>query len=115
MGDMMDMARYGGFWKLMKANIGTGISEMKDSFFKSGYLERCRKYCPELTLEDLQPYPAGIRAQAVTKDGSLIHDFLFAETPRSILVCNAPSPAATSAMPIGEHIVDKAIDRFEEN
>jgi L-2-hydroxyglutarate oxidase len=97
----------------MKANMATGISEMKDSLFKGGYLERCRKYCPELTLDDLQPYPAGIRAQAVTRDGSLIHDFLFAETPRSILVLNAPSPAATSAMPIGEHIVDKVIDRFE--
>ncbi len=113
MRDVTAMACYSGFWKLMKANMATGISEMKDSLFKGGYLERCRKYCPELTLDDLQPYPAGIRAQAVTRDGSLIHDFLFAETPRSILVLNAPSPAATSAMPIGEHIVDKVIDRFE--
>lgn len=112
--DMAEMARFGGFWKLMKANMGTGISEMKDSMLKSGYLERCRKYCPELQLDDLQPYPAGIRAQAVSNDGTLIHDFLFAETPRSILVCNAPSPAATSSMPIGEHIVNKALERFED-
>ncbi len=111
--DMADMARYGGFWKLMKANLGTGLSEMKDSILKQGYLQRCQKYCPELTLEDLLPYPAGIRAQAVASDGSLIHDFLFSDTPRSILVCNAPSPAATSCMPIGEHIVNKAIERFE--
>ncbi len=111
--DIADMARFGGFWRLMKDNMTTGLSEMKDSMFKSGYLKRCQKYCPQLELDDLQPYPAGIRAQAVTKEGALIHDFLFADTPRCILVCNAPSPAATSAMPIGEHIVNKAIDRFE--
>lgn len=111
--DIAEMAGYGGFWKLMKANLKTGAAEMKNSLIKSGYLEQCRKYCPELTLEDLLPYPAGIRAQAVASDGSLIHDFLFADTKRSVLVCNAPSPAATSSIPIGAHIVDKIIDRFE--
>ncbi|EOV9337294.1 L-2-hydroxyglutarate oxidase, partial [Vibrio vulnificus] len=65
------------------------------------------KYCPMIQVEDLQPYPAGIRAQAVLSDGSLVHDFLFAESPRSLHVCNAPSPAATSAMPIGEYICNK--------
>ncbi|MBT3556360.1 MAG: L-2-hydroxyglutarate oxidase [Rhodospirillales bacterium] len=110
--DIVDMVRFGGFWKLMKQHMATGISEMKNSLSKSGYLERCRKYCPELTLDDLQPYPAGIRAMAVTKDGQMIHDFLFADTARTILVCNAPSPAATSAIPIGEYIVNKAMDRF---
>jgi len=111
--DIADMASFAGFWKLMAANMRTGMTEMKNSLVKSGYLELCRKYCPELTAEDLQPYPAGIRAQAVAPDGSLIHDFLFADTPRAILVCNAPSPAATSAIPIGAHIVDKVIERFE--
>jgi L-2-hydroxyglutarate oxidase len=58
-----------------------------------------------LTLDDLEPYPAGIRAQAVMKDGSLVHDFLIKQTPRTLHVCNAPSPAATSSLPIGEHLV----------
>jgi L-2-hydroxyglutarate oxidase len=62
-------------------------------------------------LDDLEPYPAGIRAQAVLNDGTLVHDFLFAETPRSLHVCNAPSPAATSAIPIGEHLCDKILDK----
>ena len=75
--------------------------------FKSGYLEQCRKYCPSLTLDDLLPYEAGIRAQAVMRDGSLVHDFLFAQTSRMLHVCNAPSPAATSAMPIGAMIADR--------
>jgi L-2-hydroxyglutarate oxidase len=63
-------------------------------------------------LGDLKPYPAGIRAQAVKADGSLVHDFLFAQTSRSLHVCNAPSPAATSAIPIGEYICDKVAQQL---
>ena len=58
------------------------------------------------------PYPAGIRAQAVLRDGSLVHDFLFTGTPRSLHVCNAPSPAATSAMPIAAYLSDRAAEAF---
>ena len=82
---------------------------MRNSLSKRGYLELCRKYCPDLTLEDLLPAEAGIRAQAVTRNGGLVHDFHFAETPRMVHVCNAPSPAATSAIPIGEIIADKCL------
>jgi L-2-hydroxyglutarate oxidase len=62
----------------------------------------------------LEPYPAGIRAQAVLNDGTLVHDFLFTNSKRSIHVCNAPSPAATSAIPIGEYVANKAIAGFDE-
>jgi L-2-hydroxyglutarate oxidase len=58
-------------------------------------------------VSDLHDYPAGIRAQAVTRDGLLVHDFMFVSTGRALAVCNAPSPAATSAIPIGNHIVEK--------
>ena len=85
------------------------MGEMKNSLFKRGYLEQCRKYCPSLTVDDLLPYEAGIRAQAVMRDGTLVHDFLFADTPRMVHVCNAPSPAATSAMPIGSMIADRIL------
>ncbi len=111
--DVADMARFGGFWRLVKKHAKTGMDEFRNQIFKRGYLEKCRKYCPELTLSDMLPYPTGIRAMAVGQDGTMIDDFLFAETPRCILVCNAPSPAATSSIPIGEYIVDKAIERFE--
>src|SRR5262249_19532551 len=67
----------------------------------------CRKYCPSLTVDDLLPREAGIRAQAVHRDGSLENDFLFAETDRMVHVCNAPSPAATSALPIGRMIAER--------
>lgn len=105
--DVKEMLGFCGFWKVAKQHFRHGISETKDSLFKSAYLQRVRKYCPSLKVGDLQPYPAGIRAQAVLKDGSLVHDFLFASSPRSLHVCNAPSPAATSAFPIAEHICQK--------
>ncbi|QBF27745.1 L-2-hydroxyglutarate oxidase [Pseudomonas tructae] len=107
--DVAEYARFPGFWKTIWNNLGSGTAEMKNSLFKSGYLEQCRKYCPSLSIEDLQPYEAGIRAQAVMRDGTLVHDFLFAETPRMVHVCNAPSPAATSAIPIGQMIAEKIL------
>lgn len=64
---------------------------MKNSLCKSGYLRLVQKYCPRLSLSDLQPWPAGVRAQAVSPDGKLIDDFLFVTTPRTIHTCNAPS------------------------
>ncbi len=109
--DIWDMVTFGGFWRLLKLNIKTGLIETKNSLWKPGYLKLVQKYCPQLQVSDLKPYPSGIRAQAVMKDGSLVHDFLFAESPRSLHVCNAPSPAATSAIPIGSYICDKIIER----
>lgn len=110
--DFRQMLAFPGFWKVILGNLGSGIKEWIDSAHKPGYLKRIHKYCPGLRLTDLLPYPAGIRAQAVKKDGSLVHDFLFAETPRSLHVCNAPSPAATSAMPIGEYLCDRVEKKF---
>lgn len=106
--DTVDMVSFPGFWKVMAAHLASGMGEWKDSIYKPGYLKRIKKYCPSLTVNDLKPYPAGIRAQAVLRDGSLVHDFLFAQTPRSLHVCNAPSPAATSAMPIARYLSDRA-------
>jgi L-2-hydroxyglutarate oxidase len=96
-------------WRVARANIRTGARELTNSVSKRGYLRECRKYAPGLTQHDLQPEPAGIRAQAVLRDGTLVHDFLFAETDRTLHVCNAPSPAATSAIPIGEMITDRLL------
>ncbi|MEN5298552.1 L-2-hydroxyglutarate oxidase [Brucella sp. TWI559] len=102
--DIATYAKFPGFWKVISNHLRSGLNEMKDSVFKSSYLEKCRKYCPSLRADDLVPYRAGIRAQAVSKDGTLIHDFKFLRSKRVLHVCNAPSPAATSAIPIGELI-----------
>ncbi|AMO56746.1 L-2-hydroxyglutarate oxidase [Endozoicomonas montiporae] len=112
--DIREMVSFAGFWRATRNNLKTGLSETLDSIWKRGYLRRVQKYCPQLQLDDLTPYPAGIRAQAVMKDGSMVHDFLFAESPRSLHVCNAPSPAATSAIPIGEYICQQVSHRLPE-
>lgn len=111
--DTMGMLSFPGFWQVIRQNFTSGIKELIDSNYKPGYLKRIQKYCPLLTLLDLKSYPAGIRAQAVKNDGTLVHDFLFAQSPRSLHVCNAPSPAATSAIPISEYLCDKAEANFK--
>ena len=105
--DSWEALTYPGMLKVLMKNFRVSLLELKNGLYKKGYLELVRKYCPKLQLSDLQPYPAGVRAQAVTRQGELVHDFLFVDSPRTLSVCNAPSPAATSAIPIGKHIVAK--------
>jgi L-2-hydroxyglutarate oxidase len=106
--NVRDVAQYllfPGLWTLLVRHRASVCAELAGSLRKSRYLRECRKYCPSLEERDLLPHAAGIRAQAVTRDGALVHDFLFVESVRMLHVCNAPSPAATSAIPIGESIV----------
>jgi (S)-2-hydroxyglutarate dehydrogenase len=112
--DIFDTMAFSGFWKVVGMHLAAGVAEMRNSLWKQGYLAQCRKYCPGLSLADLEPGMAGIRAQAVLRDGTLVHDFLFAETERQLHVCNAPSPAATSAIPIARMIAGKVLTRFEK-
>ncbi|HGX6569386.1 TPA: L-2-hydroxyglutarate oxidase [Shigella flexneri] len=105
--DTLEILSSSGIRRVLQNHLRSGLGEMKNSLCKSGYLRLVQKYCPRLSLSDLQPWPAGVRAQAVSPDGKLIDDFLFVATPRTIHTCNAPSPAATSAIPIGAHIVSK--------
>ena len=107
--DTLEMLSFPGFWRVTGRQLRPGLAEARDSLWKRGYLSRVRKYCPSIGMADLRPHPAGVRAQAVRRDGGLVHDFLFAESPRSLHVCNAPSPAATSALPIARHVVGRAL------
>ncbi len=102
--DTFETLSFPGFWKLSGRHLGSGLREYRNSIWKRGYLAQIRKYCPGITLQDMEPYPVGIRAQAVLRDGTMVDDFLFKQTTRSLHVCNAPSPAATSAIPIGKYI-----------
>jgi L-2-hydroxyglutarate oxidase len=107
--NVRDVAQYllfPGLWRVLARYRRSVRDELKGSLLKSAYLRECRKYCPSLTTGDLFPYTAGIRAQAVTRDGTLVHDFLFLESERMLHCGNAPSPAATSAIPIGQRIAD---------
>lgn len=104
--DVASYARFPGMWQVARTHWRTGIEEQRDSLRRAGYLRLVQRYCPELTVDDLLPEPAGIRAQAVLRDGTLVHDFLLRRTDRTVHLCNAPSPAATSAFPIARHLVD---------
>jgi (S)-2-hydroxyglutarate dehydrogenase len=113
--DVVSYLAFPGFWRVIGTHFATGMAEMRNSLWRRGYLAQCRKFCPTLSLADLQPGMTGIRAQAVLRDGTLVHDFLFAETARMLHVCNAPSPAATSAIPIGRMIAQKALARIAQS
>ena len=107
--DVARYVRFPGLWRVARTHAATAVREVRNSLTKASYLKECQKYAPGLTAADLLPHEAGIRAQAVRRDGTLIHDFLLAETDRMIHVLNAPSPAATAALPIGEHLASKAV------
>jgi (S)-2-hydroxyglutarate dehydrogenase len=110
--DLLEMAMFPGLRNMLRRHGRSAIREFANSVFKRGYLSQCTKYCPELTLDHLEPHPAGVRAQAVQADGTMIHDFLIKRSRRSLHVCNAPSPAATAALPIGRHLIDRFSEEF---
>ena len=106
--DTAEFLKFRGFWKLIWKNRIHAMTELKNSMLKSAYLKECQKYCPSLELNDLLPYRAGIRAQVVSSDGVAVHDFLIKKTARMLHLINAPSPAATSALPIANMIVEES-------
>ncbi|MGH1462151.1 MAG: L-2-hydroxyglutarate oxidase [Neptuniibacter sp.] len=105
--DTLAMLFYPGMIQLVVKHFRATVNELKNSLSKPGYLKLVQKYCPGLKIEDLMDYPSGIRAQAVMRNGTVVDDFLFMNSSRCLAVCNAPSPAATSAIPIGAHIIQQ--------
>ncbi|HJP35845.1 MAG TPA: L-2-hydroxyglutarate oxidase [Gammaproteobacteria bacterium] len=104
--DATELLGYRGLWRLLARYPAAGLSECARALSRRTYLRAIRKYCPALELSDLAQHLCGVRAQAVTSDGRLIDDFLIKRTPRTIHICNAPSPAATAALPIADEIVN---------
>ena len=98
-----------GFWRMLARNARPAMGEFAASISTGLYLKKVQRYAPHLTRADLAPYRAGVRAQAVARDGRLIDDFLFLDGRHSLHVCNAPSPAATAAIPIASHIADRLL------
>lgn len=105
--DFMDVMTYPGFWKLAVKHADEGIKEMVRSLSKAAFVRSLQRLIPEIQADDLVPARAGVRAQALLKDGQLVDDFLLVQGQRSIHVCNAPSPAATSSLEIGKAIVEQ--------
>ncbi len=105
LGDMADVLTYPAFWKLASRYIGEGSKEMLRSASKALFVQSMRRMIPEIRAKDVVPTHAGVRAQALMRDGTLMDDFFIIPHGRSIHVCNAPSPAATAAIEIGNAIV----------
>ena len=101
---------YGGMWKLGKKYFKTGVSEMYRSLNKKVFLKEISSFIPDIVEKDLEPRISGVRAQAVDKDGNLLDDFIFEDGNQSLHVLNAPSPAATSSLAIGEYITRKILN-----
>jgi (S)-2-hydroxyglutarate dehydrogenase len=105
--DFAEVITYPGFWKLAAKNADEGIQEIIRSFSKAAFVKSLQKLIPEVQAEDVIPTHAGVRAQALMNNGSLVEDFLIVKGENSIHVCNAPSPAATSSLEIGKAIVEQ--------
>jgi L-2-hydroxyglutarate oxidase len=105
--DLAEVLSYPAFWRLAGKNWKTGAGEVFRSLSKSAFVRGLQRLVPEVEEGDLVPTEAGVRAQALKKDGTLVDDFLIVEGERSVHVLNAPSPAATACIPIGEAIVDR--------
>jgi len=105
--DLIEVLSYPGFIKLAARNMKFGLSEMIRSFSKQAFVKSLQQLIPEVNSDDLVPSPAGVRAQALNRDGELIDDFQIIQGKKSLHVCNAPSPAATASIEIGEAIVTR--------
>ena len=106
------MARFPGFWRMAWKHWPAGINEMTRSLSKTALVRALRRLVPEVTASDLAPGGAGVRAQAVDPDGSLVDDFRIARGEDSLHVLCAPSPAATASLAIGDHIARMADEHF---
>jgi (S)-2-hydroxyglutarate dehydrogenase len=100
------------FWRLARRHWRTGLGEVYRDVVPWAFVGAARRYLPELTRADVVPAPAGIRAQAVRADGTLVDDFLFARSASVLHVKNAPSPGATASLAIAGTISDQALDAF---
>ncbi|MGZ3517467.1 MAG: L-2-hydroxyglutarate oxidase [Vulcanimicrobiaceae bacterium] len=112
LGDLFESLTYPGFIKLASKYMSVGMGEMYRDVVRSAYVKALQRYIPELKVEDTLPGPAGVRAQAMNADGSMVDDFVFEGSEGVVHVRNAPSPAATSSLAIGAYIADDADRRF---
>ena len=110
--DLWSSLSWPGTWRMMRRFWRAGLTEMTLAASRPAFVRACARYLPGLTTEDVEAGPAGVRAQAVLRDGKLVDDFVFAGAGRSLHVLNAPSPAATSSLAIASVIAERAAATF---
>lgn len=111
--DAWGIATYPGFWKLARNHWRTGAAEVYRAFSKRAFTRELQRLLPALEIDDLEPGGSGVRAQAIGRDGSLVDDFSIQHLDGIVHVLNAPSPAATASIPIGEAIAAEARRRLD--
>lgn len=109
--DLRDTLTWPGFWAMARRHWRTGAAEMYRSFSRASYLHLAQEYLPELTSMDLVKAPAGVRAQAVARDGTLVDDFWISSHDAVLNVRNAPSPGATASLAIAEYVCSQVGSR----
>ncbi len=113
--DTIEVANFPGFWKLASKHWKMGLDEYYRSFSKRGFLKNLQKLIPSITEQDIVPSPSGVRAMALQPNGTILDDFYFKTVENQLHVLNAPSPAATAGLAIGDEIVSKIQHHFELN
>jgi len=108
--ELWESARWPGTLRLAARHWRTGVSEVRRSLSRRLFVAAARRYVPELSANDVQARPSGVRAQALDRDGSLVDDFRITTRGRVVNVRNAPSPAATSSFAIARHITDRLLE-----
>jgi len=111
--DLCESLTYIGFLRMAARHWRTGMGEMWRSFSKAAFVRALSRLLPEIRSEHLERAPAGVRAQALSRDGTLVDDFLLQSDVRVVNVGNAPSPAATASLNVGRLVVDRLAERFE--
>lgn len=109
--DTIETVNFPGFWKLAGNNWKQAIDEYYRSFSKRAFLENLQKLIPSITINDIRPSPAGVRAMALKENGDILDDFWFEKRDDQVHVLNAPSPAATAGLAIGDQVVDELMGR----
>jgi len=111
--DMAATATWPGWWRLVRRYWRTGSREVWRSLSKRAFVAEARRLLPEVVQDDLERAEAGVRAQALARDGKLVDDFLIVQGERATHVCNAPSPAATASLEIARHVVSQVPDQVQ--
>ncbi|GGO85272.1 L-2-hydroxyglutarate oxidase [Wenjunlia tyrosinilytica] len=108
--DMAEVLAFPGSWRILRRHWRYEAGELRRSLSKKAFVTAVRQLLPAVSADDLVPAAAGVRAQAVLRDGTLVDDFLFGGSGPFVHVLNAPSPAATASLPIGREVARRALE-----
>ena len=107
-----ELLRFPGFRRLVGRHWRTGLGEVRRSLSRSAFVKALQRLVPDIRPGDLERAPAGVRAQAVDESGALVDDFVVHQSPRTVHVLNAPSPAATASLEIGRMVAERTLERL---